>query len=134
MIVARYVTGAVWAIATVVGGCLLATSPWMLGLQQPGAQLSTETWNLVAVGAGMVVLGAISLVAVHGILSGDLRAAGLGRRPASEKASRPEPLVPAPAPPAGPGDDALTQLAHVLAAELARSDKARTAASAGVRG
>lgn len=135
MIVARYVTGAVWAIAAVVGGCVLAISPWMMGWQQTGVPLSTETWNLVGAGAAMVVLGAITFVAVHGILAGDLRAAGVSRRGAPEPVRMPEPLVPAPAAPApaAPGDDALTQLAHVLAAELARSDRARTA-SAGVRG
>jgi hypothetical protein len=138
MIVARYVVGAVWAITATVAGGWIAISPWALGLQQPGTGWSMPAWNLVAVGVGLAALGVISFATVHGILFGDLRAAGvLGSRPEDEPEERVEPLVPAPAASGaassggGPEDDALTQLAHLLAAELARSGEASPAGARG---
>jgi hypothetical protein len=142
MIVARYVAGVVWAITAAVAGGWIAITPWTLGLQQPGGDWSTPTWNLVAVGVALAVLGVISFVTVHGILLGDLRSAGVYRRRSQDHEAAEEPaperLVPASpvvsAAQSAPEDDSLTHLAHLLATELARSGEAAPAHSMGARG
>lgn len=116
--------GATAALLGVLAGAWLVLAPFALGVQNPDADWTDETWTDVGTGAGLVLVGAVGLIAFAAALHRHLVERGLiTPRPKHVAITAPEPAAPAPA--VEPGGDAelkalLAPLVTALTQDLER--------------